>query len=88
MQKILEVSGALREQGIILYMLLRDEQTPVWAKVVIVATLGYFIWPLDLIPDYLPFGYTDDLAAISALLCTLDRYVTAALRQRAQEWHP
>ena len=35
----------------------------------IYGALGYFILPLDLIPDAVPgLGYTDDFAAISALL--------------------
>lgn len=52
-------------RALILYYALQDNDTPAWAKGVILATLGYFIMPIDLIPDIKPVvGYTDDLAVI------------------------
>ena len=34
-------------------------------KAIIIGALGYFIFPLDIIPDYIPFvGYTDDLSIL------------------------
>jgi len=48
-------------QALILYFALQDDDTPPWAKAVIVSALGYVIMPLDLIPDFKPvIGYTDD----------------------------
>lgn len=38
-------------------------------KAAILGALGYLILPIDLIPDFTPiFGYTDDLAALVAVL--------------------
>jgi len=39
------------EKALILYFCLKDPDTPAWAKSVIIGTLGYFILPMDSIPD-------------------------------------
>lgn len=59
--------------------------------VMIIAALGYFISPLDVIPDALPaLGYTDDLAILLALIKTvgacMDSEVVAAANEKAAEW--
>ncbi len=56
-------------KALILYYVGNDPATPVWAKGVIAAALGYFIFPIDAIPDLTPFiGYADDLGAIVAAM--------------------
>jgi uncharacterized membrane protein YkvA (DUF1232 family) len=79
-------TSLLRGQAILLYLLLRDKETPAWVKASIIGVLGYFVCPIDLIPDFLPFGFTDDLSAVTALLCVLDSYITPEMRQRAKEY--
>lgn len=49
-----------------MYYCLQDPNTPLWVKVIIIAALGYFISPIDAVPDVLPFvGYGDDATAIA-----------------------
>lgn len=84
-KKLRNATSLLREQAILLYLLLRGKETPALVKVSIVGVLGYFVCPVDLIPDYLPFGFTDDLSAVTAMLCMLDGYITQEMRQRAKE---
>jgi uncharacterized membrane protein YkvA (DUF1232 family) len=62
----------LVENGLILYYVWDDPDTPLWAKTAIIGALGYFISPIDAIPDIVPrLGYSDDggvlIAAISAV---------------------
>lgn len=38
-------------EALTLYALLREPTTPVWAKAAIVGALGYFVCPLDGMPD-------------------------------------
>ncbi len=53
--------------ALILYYELRDPSISVKEKSVIIAALGYLIFPVDLIPDAVPVvGFTDDLAALMA----------------------
>lgn len=53
--------------------LLREPGVPWWLKLLVVAPFAYALWPLDLIPDFLPIaGQIDDLAI---LLLTIDRII-------------
>lgn len=59
-----------------MYYAARDPDTPVWARATIIGALGYFISPLDAIPDLLPVvGYGDDLTVLVAALATTAAYI-------------
>ena len=79
------------EKALILYEALKDRDTPAWARGVIIAALGYFISPIDAIPDTVPLaGYADDLGALAAALAAVathvkDDHVTAA-RATLKRW--
>ena len=48
--------------ALLLYYVLKSEDTPRADKAKIVGALGYFILPVDIIPDFIPVaGFTDDL---------------------------
>jgi uncharacterized membrane protein YkvA (DUF1232 family) len=66
----------LLSKAFVLYYVLRDEQTPAWAKTVIYGALGYFILPLDAIPDIVPFvGFSDDLGAMVTALSIIMAHI-------------
>jgi uncharacterized membrane protein YkvA (DUF1232 family) len=74
------------EKALVLYYSAKDEATPKWAKSVIFGTLGYFIFPVDAIPDIIPVaGYTDDLSVIIAAFGTVALYVKEEHKTRARE---
>lgn len=53
------------EPAIIMYYCLKDNDTPIKIKVIIIGALGYFILPTDAIPDLSPvIGFSDDLGAL------------------------
>lgn len=56
----------------------------------IIAALGYFISPVDAVPDPLPGGFVDDggviALAVSTLACCSDPEVVAAAKAKASEW--
>jgi len=55
------------EKALTLYYCMQDKDTPAWAKAIILSAVGYFILPLDAIPDFVPIvGYADDLGALVA----------------------
>ncbi len=59
---------------------------PVAIKATIYAALGYFILPLDVIPDFIPgAGFTDDLLAIGAALAMAHLYIDDCVILRAKE---
>lgn len=76
-------SGVVR-QILILFVLLTDEKVPVMEKLSIIAVLGYLICPIDLIPDFLPGGLADDLAAIALLLAGLSIYQTPEVESQVK----
>lgn len=56
-------------QALKLYYAAKDPDTPAWAKTTIYGALGYFISPIDAIPDFTPvLGYTDDLGVLAAAI--------------------
>lgn len=53
---------------LILYYATFDKQLPLKERMMVAAALGYFIIPLDLLPDSLPVGFADDAAALTYIL--------------------
>ena len=79
-KKLGKLSGSLREGVLLLHKLLRDPDAPLWIKLLAVGVLGYVICPFDLIPDFLPFGYTDDLAALASALLTIRQEMSSDMK--------
>jgi uncharacterized membrane protein YkvA (DUF1232 family) len=62
--------------ALILYFALQDDDTPAWAKSVIIGALGYLITPIDLIPDFKPvIGYSDDAMILAMALAAVAVHV-------------
>ena len=73
------------ETALTLYYCMRDPDTPMWVKTVIVGTLGYFIFPIDAIPDVLgPIGYTDDLGVFVTAMASISIYIKEEHREMAR----
>ena len=61
-----------------LYYCMMDSSTPMPVKASIVACLGYFISPVDAIPDIIAMlGFTDDAGVVTATLALVGTHVTA-----------
>ena len=64
----------------------RDPATPRKVKLTLLAALGYFVLPIDAIPDFMPFlGFTDDAAVIAAALAAVASSITPEHREKAKE---
>lgn len=74
------------EKALLLYYALVDSDTPAWAQGVIVGALGYFISPIDAIPDMIPVvGYMDDLAVMAAALVTVACHIKVEHSEKAED---
>lgn len=74
------------EKTLVLYYCFQDPDTPKWAKTVIAGALGYFIAPLDAIPDITPIvGFTDDLGALAMAFGIVAVHVKRQHHQQASE---
>src|SRR5690606_39571085 len=78
------VGRTVLEKALYLYYAVQSPNTPKWAKRVMYGALGYFIFPLDTIPDLAPLvGYTDDLGIMAAALATVAFYITPDVKAQA-----
>lgn len=78
------------DQVVAAYYCALDSNTPFRAKAILLAALGYFILPADTIPDViLGFGFTDDIAVLTAAISAVRAHITPAhllaARQALQE---
>lgn len=70
---------------LLLFYAYRRSDTPLWAKNIILGTLGYFISPIDALPDLTPvIGYTDDMGVLSFGLVTIACYVNNDVKVKAK----
>ena len=72
-------------KALILYYCLQDSDTPLWAKTAIIGALGYFISPIDAIPDITPIvGFADDLGVLAAASATVVLYIKEEHKENAK----
>lgn len=77
--------------ALMLYFAYQKKETPIWAKTTIGGALGYFISPIDAIPDLTPvIGYADDMgvlvAAIAAVGTYIDKKVKSNSKEKLHDW--
>lgn len=70
---------------LLLYYTLQKDTVPMKTKGIILGALGYFILPLDLIPDAIPVvGYADDLGALGMALMQVVMYIDQDVKDLAK----
>ncbi len=70
--------------ALLLYYSTLDKKFPLKDRMMVIAALGYFILPADLIPDALPGGFTDDSAAILYVLRKVWKNMTPETKEKAR----
>jgi uncharacterized membrane protein YkvA (DUF1232 family) len=71
---------------LLLYYVLKSPKVKMADKGKIWGALGYFILPIDLIPDFIPVaGYTDDLAALLWAFYAVAKNVTPEIEAQAKK---
>ncbi|EHK2855835.1 DUF1232 domain-containing protein [Vibrio parahaemolyticus] len=74
------------ETALIFYYCAKDSDTPRWAKTAILSALGYFVLPIDAIPDVLVgVGYSDDIGVLMAALASVGAHVKPEHKQEAKQ---
>ena len=68
-----------------LYYVTESPACPMKVKAGIYAALGYFISPIDLIPDFTPIvGFADDAAAVGMALILAQVYIDDEVKAKAR----
>ena len=71
--------------ALLLYYALESPTISTMDKAIIYGALGYFICPIDIIPDILPFiGLTDDIAVLAWAFSRVKKNVTDMTREKAK----
>ena len=85
--KILIKAGrSIAKPALEVFEMAMDPFTPTNVRVSLVAALAYLIMPLDLFPDFIPLvGFNDDFVALTAVLSIWSKYMTPAIKIRAEE---
>jgi uncharacterized membrane protein YkvA (DUF1232 family) len=79
-----KISTVLLFYILILFYLVSDKSVPVKTRIIFIATLGYVIFPSDLVADILPgLGFTDDAALIAYAISSASGYITPELKEKA-----
>ena len=74
------------EDVLALYYCAADPATETRVKLIVLAALGYFVLPVDIIPDLLPvLGFTDDAAVIATAVAAVRGSVTDQHRDKARD---
>jgi uncharacterized membrane protein YkvA (DUF1232 family) len=82
---------ALEDDGVTLWFCCRHPGMPLLPKVLALLVVGYFLSPIDLIPDFIPvLGYLDELillpVSIYLILKIVPAPVLADCRPAARDW--
>lgn len=72
--------------ALLLYYAMKSDKMPVADKAIVIASLGYFILPIDLIPDFIPIaGYADDLTVLYVALKKAVAYIDGDVISQAKD---
>ncbi|MGV8981868.1 YkvA family protein [Clostridium sp.] len=71
--------------GLLLFYVLQKPFVPKWAKATITSALGYFIFPLDVIPDITPaIGYSDDLGVLALAIVAVAMFIDDKVKKKSK----
>lgn len=80
-----KLGGKALEAALTLYYVLRSPSISTGDKAKIYGVLGYFILPIDIIPDLLPMiGYADDVSALFWVMNMVWKNITPDVRDQAR----
>ncbi len=72
--------------ALLLQYMMKSEDVPLKTKLIISAALGYFILPIDFIPDFAPLiGFTDDLGVLLLIIRQMATKITPEIKKNARE---
>jgi uncharacterized membrane protein YkvA (DUF1232 family) len=74
------------EEVIAAYYAMLDRDTPISARLTIIAALAYFVTPFDFVPDFiLGLGFVDDASVLMAALAAVRGSIKEEHREAARQ---
>lgn len=72
--------------SLLLYYAAKSPHIPRSTKMIIVGALAYLIFPIDLIPDFIPvIGFADDSVVITGAVYKVFSHIDDQMKQQARE---
>jgi uncharacterized membrane protein YkvA (DUF1232 family) len=82
---IKERASQLKKDIPAVFLALRRKETPWYAKVMAVMTIGYALSPIDLIPDFIPvLGYLDDIIILPTMIAATVKLIPGELFEQCR----
>ena len=67
----------------VLFLALKDKDTPILAKIFAGITVAYALSPVDLVPDFIPvLGYLDDVILLPMLVALTIKFIPKDVLER------
>ncbi len=90
LEKLKKVAQKVGLKGVysvlLLFYVLVDGDVSIKDRAIIIGALGYFIFPIDLMPDLiLALGYTDDLAMLLFSVGKIRKSITPEIERKAKK---
>ena len=74
-------------EAVIMYYCAIDPSTNKFAKTIAIAALVYFINPIDIFPDFIPFtGFLDDAAMVTGAIASMRSSIKDEHEKKADKW--
>ncbi len=68
-EKLKAVAQSLKREIKVYQLVLKDNRTPLLAKILLWIAVGYTLLPFDIIPDFIPLiGHLDDVIIVPLLV--------------------
>ena len=65
------------------FLALKDQDTPILAKIFASITVVYALSPIDLVPDFIPvLGYLDDIILLPMLVALTKKFIPRDIMER------
>lgn len=78
-----ERAKKLKKDVPVIFLVLKDKDTPVIAKIFAGITVAYALSPVDLIPDFVPvLGYLDDIILLPAFITLTKKFIPKDVLER------
>ncbi len=90
LQKLKSTAAKLGKEVVlrilILYYLLTSGKVPLKTRFLIVAALGYFVLPTDMVADFIPvLGFSDDIAFLTYAFNQASKYADESIKEKARK---
>jgi uncharacterized membrane protein YkvA (DUF1232 family) len=78
LERMRSLTQTVKREIAVWRLVLHDARTPLLAKLLLGAAVGYLLLPFDLIPDFIPIiGQLDDVLIVPGLVLIARRFIPA-----------